>query len=240
MGRPTIPDGVLIAAHRRLSGELGRAPTRNELGQAVGLTDQATANRMAALGLARSIQRVKLVSDVDVLKAHERLTDELGRAPTSTELSRRIGLCEPSTSSRMRTLGLARTHMTRSEAGRMGADSSNAQRARRRAERRAEDNQQDEHKTEQDGILLRMNAEKARKARYYAAWRGEGKAAGTPGETHGIAGALYAPGERARVRCAICNRDLVITPRTHPWYMRDSDGVVRWLCSEQCMRGCDG
>lgn len=236
MGRPTIPDGVLIAAHRRLCDQLGRAPTRNELGRAVGLTDQATANRMAALGLARSILRVKLVSDVDVLRAHERLTDELGRAPTSTELSRRIGICEPSTSSRMRTLGLARTHMTRSEAGRIGADIANG---KKRARRKQEDKPPESPIRAKDMFDAYRDAERARKQRYYAAWRGEGKADGAPGETHGIAGALYAPGERARVRCAICNRDLVITPRTHPWYMRDSDGVVRWLCSEQCMRGVD-
>ena len=236
MSRPKTPDGVLIEAHRRLSDELGRPPTGIELGKAARVSHVTAENRMRALGLKRSILRNKRIPDSTVLDAHAQLTDALGRAPTSTELGRRIGLSEPGAADRMRTLGLARTHMTRSEAGRIGADIANG---KKRARRKQEDKTPEAPIRAKDMFDAYRDAERARKQRYYAAWRGEGAQDGNQGEVHGLAGAGYAPGERAKIRCAICARERIITPRTHPWYMRDSSGAVRWLCSEQCMRGVD-
>lgn len=230
MSRPYIPDGEVRAAHRRLCARLGRAPTSTELGEEAGTNRQTASNRMHALGLARSIQKGKLVADGEILRAHERLSAQLGRAPTSTELGRSIGLSEPSTANRMRTLGLERTRMSRSEAGRIGADASNRIKKERGPRERAP--------REDDAMEACMRAERERRRRYWAVARsGEGgeeapKRLPRPGEG-------MAPWARVKIACAICGREVTIAPRTYPWYMRDADGTVRFLCSEQCLRGVD-
>ena len=230
MSRKATPDREVRAAHRRLSARLGRAPTCTELGEAMGITHQSATNRMQALGLPRSTMRMKMIPDGDILEAHEQLCAQLGRAPTSTELGRRIGLSEPSTANRMRTLGLARTRMSRSEAGRLGADESNRVKRERGL-------RQPVHR-EDDPMEAKMRAERDRRRRYWAVARSGGEDGQAPKRLP-MPGEGLAPWARQSICCAICGRKVTITPRTHPWYMRDAGGAVRFLCSEQCMRGVD-
>lgn len=230
MSRKATPDSEVRAAHRRLTARLGRAPTSDELGREVGICRQSAANRMSALVLPRSILRRTTVTDGDLLEAHERLSAQLGRAPTSTELGRSIGLSEPSTANRMRTLGLARTRMSRSEAGRLGADESN----RIKRER----GPREKTPREDDPMEAKMRAERDRRRRYWAVARSGGED-GQAAKRLPMPGEGLAPWARQTICCAICGRKVTITPRTHPWYMRDAGGAVRYLCSEQCMRGVD-
>lgn len=230
MSRKATPDSEVRAAHRRLTARLGRAPTSDELGREVGICRQSAANRMSALVLPRSILRQTTIPDGVILEAYERLSAQLGRAPTSTELGRSIGLSEPSTANRMRTLGLARTRMSRSEAGRLGADESN----RIKRER----GPREKTPREDDPMEAKMRAERDRRRRYWAVARSGGED-GQAAKRLPMPGEGMAPWARQTICCAICGRKVTITPRTHPWYMRDAGGAVRYLCSEQCMRGVD-
>lgn len=83
-----------------------------------------------------------------------------------------------------------------------------------------------------------MRAERDRRRRYWAVARSGGED-GQAAKRLPMPGEGLAPWARQTICCAICGRKVTITPRTHPWYMRDAGGAVRYLCSEQCMRGVD-
>lgn len=230
MSRKATPDSEVRAAHERLTGRLGRAPTSDELGREVGICRQSAANRMRALGLPRSYINQAKITDGEIRAVHARMTGELGRAPTAPELARRLGVRAWTAENAMRRLSLERTRMSRSEAGRVGADATNRI-------KKARGPRQPEH-LEDDAMQALMRAERDRRRRYWAVARsGEGGAEAPkrlprPGEG-------MAPWARVKIACAICGREVTIAPRTYPWYMRDADGTVRFLCSEQCLRGVD-
>lgn len=230
MSRKATPDSEVRAAHERLTGWLGRAPTSDELGREVGICRQSAANRMRALGLPRSYINQAKITDGEIRAVHSRMTGELGRAPTAPELARRLCVRAWTAENAMRRLSLERTRMSRSEAGRVGADATNRI-------KKARGPRQTEHR-EDDAMQALMRAERDRRRRYWAVARsGEGGAEAPkrlprPGEG-------MEPWARVTICCAICGRKVTITPRTYPWYMRDADGTVRFLCSEQCLRGVD-
>ena len=230
MSRKATPDSEVRAAHERLTGRLGRAPTSDELGREVGICRQPAANRMRALGLPRSYINQAKITDGEIRAVHARMTGELGRAPTAPELARRLGVRAWTAENAMRRLSLERTRMSRSEAGRVGADATNRikkARGPRQPERR-----------EDDAMQALMRAERERRRRYWAVAR-SGEGAGDAPKRLPRPGEGMEPWARVKIACAICGREVTITPRTHPWYMRDADGTVRFLCSEQCMRGVD-
>lgn len=230
MSRKATPDIEVRAAHERLTGRLGRAPTSDELGREVGICRQSAANRMRALGLPRSYINQAKITDGEIRAVHARMTGELGRAPTAPELARRLGVRAWTAENAMRRLSLERTRMSRSEAGRVGADTTNRI-------KKARGPRQTEHR-EDDAMQALMRAERDRRRRYWAVAR-SGEGGGQPQKRLPRPGEGLAPWDRQTICCAICGRKVTITPRTHPWYMRDADGAVRYLCSEQCMRGVD-
>lgn len=230
MSRKATPDSEVRAAHERLTGRLGRAPTSDELGREVGICRQSAANRMRALGLPRSYINQAKMTDGEIRAVHARMTGELGRAPTAPELARRLCVRAWTAENAMRRLSLERTRMSRSEAGRVGADATNRI-------KKARGPRQTEHR-EDDAMQAMMRAERDRRRRYWAVAR-SGEGGGQPQKRLPRPGEGMEPWARVTIACAICGREVTITPRTHPWYMRDADGAVRYLCSEQCMRGVD-
>lgn len=227
------PDSVVRAAHARLTKQMGRAPTPTELARAAGMTHQTAAYRMKALGLARGQKKSLRIPDDQVKRAHEMLCSELGRAPTSTELAREIDLSDQATAYRMDALGLSRTRRSRSEAGRNGAEATNRIRKVRRAR-----GEKMPSALKDETMEAMIRAEHERRMRYWAV-ANSGATDGQEPKRLPMPGEGLSPWDRQMIRCPICGREVKIAPRMHPWYMRDAGGAVRFLCSEQCLRGVD-
>ena len=160
------------------------------------------------------------------IAAHEELCRTLGRPPTRPKLAEHAGISYSTCCGRVSSLKLAITRMTSAEA----AACSMASR-RERGTVRAPG-----HAGAADADVMELDmAEQSRRQRLRERMH-EGDAGKRPER-------LVRPGEgqaawvRETACCALCGRRFVLTPRTHPYWVRNAEGGVLWLCSETCMNG---
>ncbi len=172
--------------------------------------------------------------------AYEELKRQLGRAPTASELSRASGMSYGATRWRMDSLGLERTALDPRERARLGGQKMG----------KLIEAESPEERTARRCRTLKWSgeadSEDPRRIQLARTMRGRLIAVCLSGDRDKRPECLPRPGEgvepwtRVHVQCAVCGRGIWVAPRTHPWYVRDAEGRVHWLCGAVCMRSEDG
>lgn len=156
-------------------------------------------------------------SDEQIIAAHAQLREKLHRAPTAAEMAKAIGFADWGHARKlMDRLGLERYTMSMRERGKVRAQREKEAKETGKASYYDEANEAE--------IIVKRKIKEI---------RAEG-AGGARAEKTTRAGYEFGENQMIRIACEVCGKQLMIRPRTHPYFVRRADGSIAWLCSAIC------
>ena len=211
----------------------GRIPTGTEVAMLLNTTNNYACEMMRLEGLAYSSTGKAMPTETEIREAYNLMKEELGIPPRIDQIAQRLGMKEATVRLRLKVYGLPHTHMSISEVGRLGGQKSCASRAKRKTDQtkmRSVDKKVKQE--EKKPIDLGLEAERNLRQRIYKITHSGDETRrpqrlNSPGEG-------YAPTQRIMVVCEVCGRQVWIAPRMHPYWLRDYEGNIHWVCSDVC------
>ena len=210
--------------------EHGRPPEAWELAERMVIGEQYAGELIRRAGLPHRTSNTKVTPE-RMREAHTKLTERDGKPPLAIDVAAELGVSRATAGRWLRTMDLPYRckepeKKPPGEPRRAPQEDAPARTWPARKRRLSEAQREAQAMEELHSVLSKR---KMRMMELQNSGDPEKRPKKLPSPGDG-----YGPSERIFTTCAICGEKIFIAPRMHPWWVRNREGAVLWICGPKC------